>query len=212
MFFVHRLNGQVDECLQYLFENNVVGPAMPTWYFTCCLEITETIVIFPIGKGSTICLNYSDEAIHKAILQFSTMLREKGDKVTAAGHDNVGLSQESYEAPSYEIDENVEDLYNFHARNSQPDDIDIPQNPNHKGKNNFSSPDDGGVGMDHWSNQDDIESIADDVIHQNNEQVQGILEHDDVMQISGFINSAMKILVSTLICWNSTLVTQDVTT
>ena len=120
MFFAHRSNGPVVECLQYLFENDVVGPALPARYFTSRREITEGFADFPIGKESIVCLNYSDEAIQKAVLQFSTMLREKGDYVTAEEHDDVGLSQESYEAPAYEIDDNVEDLYDFHKRHSHP--------------------------------------------------------------------------------------------
>ena len=122
MFFAHRSNGPVDECLQY----HVVDPAVPAWYFTSCKPD------FPIGRGSVICLNYSDEAIQKAVLQFSTMIREKGDNVTAVGHDDVGLSQESYEAPSYEINDNVEDLYDFHERHSPPNDIDVPEDSNHE--------------------------------------------------------------------------------
>ena len=46
---------------------------------------------------------------------------------------------------------------------------------------------DDGVGIDYWGNHDDIESIADDIIHQNKEQVQSILEQDDIMRMSGSI-------------------------
>ena len=43
------------------------------------------------------------------------------------------------------------------------------------------------LGIDYWGDQDDIKSIADDVIHQNEEQVQSILEQDDIMRMSGSI-------------------------
>ena len=132
-------------------------------------------------------MNFSEEAIQKAVLQFLTVLREKGDNITAVGHDNVGLSQERYEAPSYEVDDNVEDLYNFRARRSPPDNIDVPEEFIEEGDDDSISLDDDGVEFDQWDNQDKIKSIADDVMQQNKVQVQSIMEQDDLMQMSGFI-------------------------
>ena len=40
--------------------------------------------------------------------------------------------------------------------------------------------------MDHWGNQEDIKSIANDAIHSMDEDVQDILEQDDGMQMSSF--------------------------
>ena len=42
------------------------------------------------------------------------------------------------------------------------------------------------VRMDHWGNQEDIKSIANDAIHSMDEDVQDILEQDDGMQMSSF--------------------------
>eukprot|EP00977_Amphora_coffeiformis_P026753 scaffold29705_cov99-Amphora_coffeaeformis.AAC.1 len=91
----------MDDYLQYLFENDIKGPIMPFTYFGNPILHDHSQPYFPTGDDSSVCVNYSDDAIQKAVNRFSVMVLENGNTRFKVQHNDVGLSQESYEAPEY---------------------------------------------------------------------------------------------------------------
>ena len=183
MFFGHRSEGPLDDCLRFLFGNDIIGPSMPDQYFHNRKEVVAQCPDFPIGEGSSICLNYSAEALNKAIHQFSSIVKSDGQEVFSSAHDDVGLSQESYEAPLYDLCEDIDEIYNFTGRHLPPDDLGIPQE-----NEQFSEDDDSS------DIRNDEESpfplgtgiVADDVMQQAEADVQAELEENEIMRINEF--------------------------
>jgi len=183
MFFGHRSKGQLEDCLQYLFNNDIIGPSMPIRYFNNRLEDVVPCSDFLIGEGSTICLNYPEEALKKAIQQFSSIVKDDGQNVIAVAHDDVGLSQESYEAPPYDLCDDIEAICSFNERNPPPDDQGVPEESMSDNEEDRSM--DGGSDHGH-SVPLETEIIADDVMQQTEDDVQAQLEQQDVMRMPEF--------------------------
>ena len=187
MFFCHRQDRPSDDCsncLQYLFDNDIIGPAMPQRYFDDRIVDPVLCPDFPIGVGSSVCLNYSDAAIQRTLTGFSTVVRDLGDVRLEVQHDDVGLSQESYQAPEYEFEAEMEGVYDFDQRSPPPDDPDIPQEdegPSDEDDGEDSSVDNSTM-VPHVAEHD-----ADFVMQSDEEEVQEILEQSEVLHFHGFL-------------------------
>ena len=184
MFFHQRATNQMTDYLRYLFENDIVGPSAPARYFVDRLFHPDTGPHFPFGEDSSICINYPTDALELAISRFSTIVVESGETRQEVRHHDVGLSQESYGAPEYEDEEEMDGVYEFRHRNPPPDDPDIPS------EEPFAA--DEGSSDDDSEEEDtfvplDTEQDADLVMHQDAQMVQEILERDEVIQFPGFI-------------------------
>ena len=183
--------GDLHECLQYLVDNDVMGPNMTARYFNDRILIPATSPEFPAGPGSSVCINYTQDELDLALRTFSTVATTSvlGDKIVERPHDDVGLSQESYEAPEYDPSDVFEGIYNFSQRALPPDDPDIPQEKDDvsvESRSDESDDDDSSVDGGNMIDYDD-EQAADTVMHQNDRQVEDILEQDDLLRFPGFV-------------------------
>ena len=186
MFFSHNSQGPVNDCLQYLYVHDIVGPAMPLRYFDNRLTNPVSCPDFPTGAGSSICINYPSDAIEKALSNFSSILVASGETQLEIRHHDVGLSQESYDAPEYDIDDEIEGIYDFSRRNPPPDDQGIPPEDDPESDNDNESV----VESDEndYIVSSDVEQAADYVMYKDDDEVEDILERDEVVNFPGFIS------------------------
>jgi hypothetical protein len=187
MFFSHRaVSGPVNDCLQFLFHNDILGPLMPGYYFQNQTTIPHPIV-FPFGEESTICLNYSTDAINMALQKFSSIIlhHERSDIIRQ--HDDIGLSQESYEPDTFELEQELEDIYDFQYRSPPPNDICTQNEDDNNEDDNDGDEDDHNIEEPADKERADMEYSADKVMQQSEDVVHNILEKEDLLQLSGFI-------------------------
>jgi len=176
MFFAHRIQGQMDDYLQYLFDHDIIGPAMPSRYFQNRANHAEDSASFPVGSNSSVCVNYTNEAIQMALTRFSTLLVGSDQSCHELVHHDVGLSQESYDAPEADEIDDLEGIYDFMGRDIPPVDPDVPLEEQANDDTIASSAVDS-----------DVECDADDIMCHDDETMQDILESDDMINLNGFI-------------------------
>jgi len=85
---------------------------MPLPFFESRLDALPQCPDFPTGYNSSVCINYTQPVIDTALSTWSANLVHRGETMKCLAHGDVGLSQESYEAPE-ELHESHEGIFQF---------------------------------------------------------------------------------------------------